>query len=137
MHRSCYRLLVILAILAAALPLAAQQQPDPDSPRYKGVVALDGFLTADDAPSIDEFAAARIATSVRESMGDEPLAAALEGLRAATAGAELRGARPIAELAAELVFVLADGSEMVVDFELDPDDTDRFTAIRSPQHEIG
>lgn len=137
MHRIFYRLLVTLAILAAALPLAAQQQPDPDSPRYKGVVALDEFLTAADAPSIDEFVAARISASVRESMGAEALAAALEGLRDASADAELRGARPLAALSAELIFTLADGSEMVVDFELDPDDTDRFVAIHSPRHDIG
>ena len=137
MHRTPCRILLFLVVLAAAAPAIAQQQPDPDSPRYLGVVALDEFLSSDDTTSIDAFVESRIAASVRESMGDEALVETLAALRAAAAGAQFRGARPVGPLAAELVFDLADGNEMVIDFELDEQDTDRFAVIRAPEHRIG
>ena len=137
MHRVIrYALAAVLTVVFTA-PGQAQQQPDPDSPRYKGVVALQEFIQSEGDEAIAEFSETRIAASVRESMDDETLTETLAAIRAEAAGAEMRGGRPIGPLAAEVVFDHGDGTEMGIEFELDGQDNDRFVVIRSPGHSIG
>lgn len=126
----------LLTILFALPAAAAQQQPDPDSPRYKGVVALDELISSEGDEAIAEFIENRIAASVRESMGDAKLAETLTAIRAEFAGAQVRGGRPISPLSAEVVLDGPGGAEMSIEFELDGEDNDRFILIRSPQHTV-
>ena len=123
--------------LVAVAAFAQGQRPDPNSPRYKGLVALSEFLGSDDDQAVHEFIVARIAPSVHESMDAEELFATLKALRAEAAGAEMRGGRPISELAAEVLFDTSDGTELAIEFELDESDNDRFVYIRSPGNTIG
>ena len=67
-------LLAVAVTVALTLPAIAQQRPDPDSPRYKGVVALGELIESEGDEAIAEFIEERIAASVRESMDDEELA---------------------------------------------------------------
>ena len=53
------------------------------------------------------------------------------------AGAEVQGGRPIGPLAAAVVLDPGDGTQMSIEFELDPADNDRFLMIRSAGHSIG
>lgn len=136
MHRFNRALIAAVLTILFALPAAAQQQPDPDSPRYKGVVALDEFIGSDGDEAIEEFIENRIAASVRESMGDAKLAETLTAIRTEFAGAQMRGGRPIGPLSAELVLDGPGGAEMSIAFELDDQDSDRFILIRSPEHTV-
>ena len=137
MHRTSRATLMVAIAVALASPVLAQQRPDPNSPRYKGVVALDEFIQSEGDEAIQAFIENRIAASVRASMDDEQLAETLAAIRAEVHGAQMQGGRPVSELAAELILDPGDGTQMSVSFELDPSDTDRFTAIRSPGHSIG
>ncbi len=136
--RRYYRAVPTVAlILAFALPALAQQQADPDSPRYKGVVAIEEFINTEGDEAIAEFIETRIAASVREATSDEELAETLAAIRAEAAGAEVRGGRPIGPLAAEVILDPGDGTQMSIEFELDQADNDRFIMIRSAGHAIG
>jgi len=137
MNRVLRAAVAAFVVAVIVTPAVAQQQPDPDSPRYQGVVALDEFLGSEGDESIEEFIETRIAASLRDSAGDEALAQALTALRAQFAYADMRGARPVGSLSAELIFNLEDNSEASVEFELDPNHTDRFLLIRSGEHTIG
>jgi len=130
-------LLAVAVTVALTLPAIAQQRPDPDSPRYKGVVALGELIESEGDEAIAEFIEERIAASVRESMDDEELAETLAAIRAEAAGAEIRGGQPLGPLAAALMLEFSDGTEMSLEFELDEQDNDRFLTIRSPGHSIG
>ncbi len=137
MHRLSRTVPAVALILAFALPALAQQRPDPDSPRYKGVVAIEEFINTEGDEAIASFIEARIAASVREATGDEKLAETLAAIRAEAAGAEVQGGRPIGPLAAEVILDPGDGTQMSIEFELDPADNDRFLMIRSAGHSIG
>ena len=104
------------------------QSPDPESPRYKGVMALQEFLSSEGDEALTAFADDRIATAWREEIGDEHMFMMLTGLREEFAGLESRGARPTGRLAVTLMFQGDDGGKRL-SFTLDPDDTDRFTAL--------
>ncbi len=132
MHRCIRAFFLTTAVIAVAAPAFAQQQPDPDSPRYKGVVALEEFIRTEGDGAVESFIENRIAASVRQAMGDEKLAEALAAIRAEVAGAQFRGGRPIGPLSAELVLDGPDGSETSLEFALDEQDNDRFVLIRSP-----
>jgi hypothetical protein len=139
MRSLCRALLAVVLVAVAVQPALAQQQrqPDPSSPRYKGVVALEAFIESTGDEAVAEFVETNIAAVVRESMTDDALSDALVALRAAAHGAGSFGAAPIGPLSAALLVDNADGSQMRIEFELDEDDTDRFTAIRAPGHAIG
>lgn len=136
MSRMSRALIAIALIGLFALPVLAQQQPDPNSPRYKGVMALVEFLGSDGQDAVTVFIETRVATSVRLAMGDTALAAALTAMRAEAGGAQMRGARPLGPLAAEVLFDTDDGMELAYSFELSSDDTDRFLTIESPGQAI-
>jgi hypothetical protein len=137
MQRFLRAALVTAIVVTAALPALAQQQADPNSPRYKGVVALQGLIESEGDQAILDFIETRIAASVRESMSDEQLVETLTAMRAEAAGAEMQGASPIGELAAELNLDPGDGTQLSIAFELDPGDNDRFKEIRTPAYSIG
>jgi hypothetical protein len=137
MHQRSRALLAFVLTVLVTLPAVAQQRPDPDSPRYKGVVALGEFIDTEGDEAIAEFIENRIAVSVRESMDEAELAEVLAAIRAEAAGGEIRGGQPLGPLAAELVLDFSDGTQMNISFELDSEDNDRFTVIRSPGHSIG
>ena len=137
MHRLSRAVLAAVLTALVTLPALAQQRPDPESPRYKGMVALGELIGSEGDDAIAEFIEARIAASVRESVGDEELADTLAAIRAEAAGGESRGGRPLGPLSAELVLDFSDGTEMSISFELDAQDNDRFIVIRSAGHRIG
>ena len=52
--------LILLVVLAVAGAVAAQQRPDPDSPRFKAAMAVRGLLEDAD-PDLAEFARKSVA----------------------------------------------------------------------------
>lgn len=141
-RRTAFRVLLVACALGITLARAApsealQQRPDPNSPRYKGLVALGEFFNSEGDASLQAFLDERVAASVRESAGDEALLETLAAMRAEMAGANQRGARPVSRLEVSMMFETADGGEATVSFELDSDDTDRFLRISTPGNRLG
>lgn len=93
-HRISFAILIGIAGLAT-LPLAEAQQPDPDSPRYKAVVALSDFLTSEGDEPLKQFIDDRVSPSLVDSMGRDRLTSDLAKLRADFTGAQFpeRGQR--------------------------------------------
>ena len=121
---------VLAMLLAAATPLRAQRSPDPDSPRWKGVVALRDFLGSRGAEAVDEFLRDKIAPSLRKQYGDEVLREELRQLRDDLSGTELQGAQPKGPYSAVVTFGNASGSnEAVIPFALEAEPPHRFVQI--------
>ena len=101
-HR--WRIAIVAVGIAgsAIMPLARAQHPDPNSPRYKGVVALSEFLTSKGDVALKEFVADRVSRQLRDSMNHERLTDALDQLRSGFTGARRSGARPEGPFAAWL-----------------------------------
>ena len=127
----------IVLTLAFAGAADAQQQPDPNSPRYKGVVALQEFLDSVGDEAVGVFMSEKLAGSVHESMEHEALFNALKGLREEAAEGQMRGAMPSGPLGAEIVFDMDDGASFSIEFEMSEADNSRFALIRSPMVTIG
>jgi len=135
MHR-LQRGLIALAVVAlsstVALSANTQQrrggQPDPDSPRYKGVVALREFFADESDAAVQTFFDEKIAASYREEAGDEALLEMLHGLHDEFAALESRGARPVGPLSATIMFDTDLGSREI-SFTMSGDDTSRFESI--------
>ena len=121
---------LLLALLLAPAVAEAQQQPDPESPRYKGLVLLTEFLASTGDEALTAFLQNHIAPAVQEEMTAKELLAKLDDLRKAVAGLSSRGARPVGPFAAEVIYSLPDGGQLSAAFELDPEDPERFTNIR-------
>ena len=103
-HR-CRIVVVVVGIAGSAImPLAGAQHPDPNSPRYKGVVALSEFLTSKGDVALKEFVADRVSRQLRDSMNHERLTDALDQLRSGFTGARRSGARPEGPFAAYIAF---------------------------------
>lgn len=111
-----------------AFDATAQQRPDPESPRYKGVLALEAFVASEGDEALAAFADDHIAVAWREELGDEHLFMMLTGLRDEFAGLTARGAQPAGALGATMMFAGDDGPKRI-SFTLDPDDTARFASI--------
>ncbi len=108
--------------------LEAQRSPDPNSPRYQGVVALQELIQGEGKDSLLEFIRERIAPAMLESMGEEALIAKLEDLRKRFAHLEARGARPVGPFAAKIVFNREGGQEEV-SFRLSESSPHQFVEI--------
>ena len=121
---------LLLALLAAPAVAEAQQRPDPESPRYKGLVLLTEFLASNGDEALTAFLQDHVAPAVQEEMTEKELLAKLDEMRKAVAGLSSRGARPVGPFAAEIIYSLPDGGELAAAFELDPEDPQRFTNIR-------
>ena len=59
MSNRCQILIVVMAVLTN-VSVAAAQQPNPDSPRYKAVVALSDFLTSTGDEALKRFVGDRV-----------------------------------------------------------------------------
>jgi len=116
-----------LLLIVAVVPATAQQQPDPDSPRYQGVVALQGFLASDGDEALDQFIADRIAIDYVESLEADDLRSMLAELREQFSGLEMRGARPVGPLSATMMYP----EDRQVTFELSPHDPTRIVSIEA------
>lgn len=128
--RYSHMVLIVLA-MALAAEFAVAQQPDPDSPRWKGVVALRDFLSSSGDEALPHFVHTKVSAVLRDRHGVESLSDSLERLRTEYAGSEMAGARPEGELAAALQF----SGGRSISFELEPASPDRFVrigALRGP-----
>ena len=123
---------MLLICTFVAFNAEAQQrrggQPDPESPRYKGVLALQAFLADESDAAVQTFFDEKIAASYREEAGDEAVLEMLGKLHDEFAGLESRGARPVGALSAAIMFDTDLGSRQI-SFEMSDDDTSRFASI--------
>lgn len=123
---------MLLLCTFVAFNAEAQQrregQPDPDSPRYKGVLALQEFFADESDAAVQTFFDEKIAASYREEAGDEALLEMLGKLHNEFAGLEYRGARPVGALSATIMFDTDMGSREI-SFAMSEDDTSRFASI--------
>ena len=126
-HR-CRILMAIAGMVGSSnLPIADAQQPDPNSPRYKGVVALSDFLIGKGDEALKQFVNNRISPALSDSIGQERLASVLSQLRSDFTGSELSGARPEGPFAAHVEF--SNGKS--ISFEMEADPPHRFVRIGS------
>ncbi len=103
-----YRIALVLSAVGGwmSLSVVQAQQPDPNSPRFKGVVALSDFLTSQGDGALDQFVERRVSRQLRDSIGQERLASALDQLRAGFGGARQSGASPEGPFAAYIEFLI-------------------------------
>ena len=122
----------LLVCTFVAFNAEAQQrrggQPDPDSPRYKGVLALQEFFADESDAAVQTFFDEKIAASYRAEAGDEAVLEMLRGLHDEFAGMESRGARPVGPLSATIMFDTDMGSREI-SFTMSDEDTSRFASI--------
>ncbi len=118
-------LLVCVMIGVTAIEPAGAQQPDPDSPRYKGVVGLRGLLESSGDAALAAFINDKIAPSLRKQYDDKQLKQMLAQLRQDLGGAGLQGAMPVGPMSAELQF--GGGKSLIFEVERDP--PHRYTKI--------
>ena len=109
-------LVVSVLVCLAAIEPAGAQQPDPDSPRYKGVVGLRGLLESSGDAALGAFINDKIAPSLRKQYDDKQLKQMLAELRQDLAKAGLQGAMPVGPLSAQLKF--GGGKSLI--FEVEP-----------------
>ena len=123
---------MLLVCTFVAFNAEAQQQrsgqPDPDSPRYKGVLALGEFFADGSDDAVQTFFDEKIAASYREEAGDEAVLEMLRGLHDEFAGRESRGARPVGPLSASIMFP-TDLGDRAISFTMSEADTSRFASI--------
>ncbi len=118
-------LVVSVLVCLAAIEPAGAQQPDPDSPRYKGVVGLRGLLESSGDAALGAFINDKIAPSLRKQYDDKQLKQMLAELRQDLGKAGLQGAMPVGPLSAQLKF--GGGKSLI--FEVEPDPPHRYTKI--------
>ena len=118
-------LLVPVLLCLTGFEPAPAQQPDPDSPRYKGVVGLRGLLESSGDAALQAFLKDRIAPSLRDKYGNKQLKQMLADLRADLGKAGLQGAMPVGPLSAQLEF--GGGKSLI--FEIEPNPPHRYTKI--------
>ena len=117
----------VLVLFLLAIPLAAQS-PDPNSPRWKGVVALQELFESSGAAALQTFLEEKVSPALREKLGDEALIRELRRLRQDLAGMELKGARPEGTYSVHAEFG-SPGNEAIVPFELEATPPHRFLQI--------
>ena len=113
--------------IAALLPAADAQQPDPNSPRYKGVVALSDFLTSEGEGALKVFVDEKVSKKLLSSEGRERVSTELDQLRSTFAGARRSGASPVGPYSASVSF--SNGNS--ISFEMEPNLPYRFVRIGS------
>jgi len=130
MHRFNRSALALVAVASCivALSATAQQSPNPDSPRYKGVVAIQEFLADESADAAQTFLDEKIAVSYREEAGDEAVLEMLRRLHEEFASLSSRGPRPVGPLSASIMFDSDMGSR-TISFTMSEGDTSRFASI--------
>jgi CubicO group peptidase (beta-lactamase class C family) len=128
--------------LAAGLPLAVMlllgisvvsgqgQSPDPDSPRWLGVMALREFFSSTGEESLDQFINQKISTKLSAMYAPGQLRKELETMRADLRGMKFTGARPLGEFAVHAEFQSPDGGEeAVIPFTLEVSTPHKFQII--------
>jgi CubicO group peptidase (beta-lactamase class C family) len=120
--------LALAALVAGSAAVPAQQSPDPDSPRWKGVMALQEFFRSEGDKELDRFLKKKIAPELRAKYKGDSLRDELRRLRSDLSGMELQGARPSGPVSAVVTFG-APGGEAVFPFILEPKPPHRFLQI--------
>jgi CubicO group peptidase (beta-lactamase class C family) len=116
------------AMLLALASLAVAQSPDPDSPRWKGVMALQAFFETSSDKELDRFLKKRIAPALHKKYKGDALREELRRIRADLSGMELQGARPQGPFSAQATFRSA-GNEAIIPFTLESAPPHRFLQI--------
>jgi CubicO group peptidase (beta-lactamase class C family) len=124
----CRVLILVVGIVASViLPNADAQRPDPNSPRYKGVIALSDFLASNGEEALRQFVNEKVSKELLSSMGQERLSSELTRLRSKFAGARRSGASREGPLSARIEF--SNGNS--ISFEMEADPPHRFVRIGS------
>ena len=112
-------------VLAASAPA---QQPDPNSPRYKGVMALQRLIESTGDAPLKTFLDERVAPKLRSAHTDQELLRMIRQVRSDFADASGQGARPVHTFSARLMFESQGaGSRTELTFELESKPPHRFT----------
>jgi CubicO group peptidase (beta-lactamase class C family) len=123
-----YLLLGVVGLCACtSLRTARAQSPDPNSPRWKGVVALSEFLASKGSETLQEFVEEKVSPALRKDLGPKQLTESLEELRSGFQGAKLEGAQPQGEFAAQISF----SNDQTISFQTEPKQPHRFVRIGS------
>ncbi|MCZ6766063.1 MAG: hypothetical protein O7D32_03940, partial [bacterium] len=122
-------ILIVVSGMIASLNLSTvqAQRPDPNSPRYKGVVALSDFLGSDGQEALKQFVNEKVSKELLGSLGQDRVSSELNELRSKFAGVRRSGARPEGPFAAQIVF--SNGESISFDLEANP--PHRFVRIGS------
>ena len=127
-----YLLLGVVGLCACtSLRTARAQSPDPNSRRWKGVVALSEFLASKGSESLQEFVQEKVSPALRKDLGRKQLTESLEELRSGFQGAKLEGAQPQGEFAAQISF----SNDQTISFQIEPKPPHRFVRIGSIRKE--
>ncbi|MFB3111815.1 MAG: serine hydrolase domain-containing protein, partial [Gemmatimonadales bacterium] len=121
------RIAVVVMAVLANLPIAAAHSPDPDSPRYKAVVALSDFLISTGDKALKDFVDERVSPTLLGSIGRDRLVSALDELRSGFSGAQMAGARPQGPYGAFIRF----SNDQSISFETEANPPHRYVRIGS------
>ncbi len=119
---------VLATVLVALATLTVAQSPDPDSPRWKGVMALQAFFETSSDKELDRFLKKKIAPALRKKYKGDALREELRRLRADLSEMEFQGARPQGPFSAQATF-RSPGSELIIPFTVESDPPHRFLQI--------
>ena len=118
----------LAAVLVALATLTVAQSPDPDSPRWKGVMALKAFFETSSDKELDRFLKKKIAPALHKKYKGDALREELRRMRADLSGMEFQGARPQGPFSAQATF-RSPGNEAVIPFTVESDPPHRFLQI--------
>ena len=132
--RRKHSLYAVVAVTCTATAFA--QHPDPNSPRYKGVIAIEAFLQTTTDEALRSFAEKKLSPEFRGQMSEQEVIDTLRTLREAFRGATVQGAMPIGPFAAEISFdTHGKSASDELTFELQGKPPHRFTKIDYPKPE--
>lgn len=118
----------LATVLVALATLTVAQSPDPDSPRWKGVMALQAFFETSSDKELGRFLKKKIAPALHKKYKGDALREELRRLRADLSGMEFQGARPQGPFSAEATF-RSHGNELIIPFTVESDPPHRFLQI--------
>ena len=119
---------ILAAMLVALANLTVAQSPDPDSPRWKGVMALQAFFETSSDKELDRFLKKKIAPALHKKYKGDALREELRRMRADLSGMEFQGARPQGPFSAQATFG-SGGAVAIIPFTLESDPPHRFLQI--------
>ncbi len=130
MHKGILPLGGLIWVLLSISSALAQGTPDPESPRYKGLVALSQFMRTTGEEDIESFISELVSRDLRSQHDAADLRRLLAGLREEFSGIEVRGGQPRGPYSAAISFA-APGKQggSSVPFEVEPDPPHRFVSI--------
>ena len=116
-----------VAVVIGLTNLASAQRPDPDSPRYKGAMAIGQLIHSTGDEPLQTFMDDWVASELRSQHTDESILSMIRQIRADFGKAPMRGVAPMGSYSAQLMFgSQGPGSRTSLDFKLESKPPHRF-----------